>query len=203
MHKRGGCPHRGCSSGFVHRSSIALWYSSASCRTVEGMTPEQRASRRAADADAAAGRLTLADAVGLALRDHRRRLGSSQRAYAAMRAWSVSRIARLETTAGRFALDDVIEALDGTGFGIALVRRGPDGSPATEVVDPASWPETELVARVRNGSRRFPAHHETRAVINPPNWWWHREFFHGHAPEPRWYAPRPTDESRAQPDDVA
>lgn len=127
----------------------------------------------------------------------------SQRAYAAMRAWSVSRIARLETTAGRFALDDVIEALDGTGFGIALVRWCPDGSSAPEIVGPASWPETELVARVRDGSRRFPAHHETRAVINPPSWWWHREFFRGQGPEPEWYAPRPAEAARAQPDDVA
>lgn len=165
------------------------------------MTPEQRAARRAADVDAATQRLTVADSVGLALRDHRRRLGLSQRAYAAMRLWSLSRIARLETSAGRFTLDDVVEALAGTGFGIALVRHGDDDSRAAEVVEPASWPETELVARVRDGSRRFPAHHETRAVINPPNWWWHREFFHGKGPEPEWYAPRPVDAPATVPDD--
>ncbi|MFW5468594.1 helix-turn-helix domain-containing protein [Knoellia sp. CPCC 206435] len=157
------------------------------------MTPEQHAAQRAADIDRATGSLTVADSVGLALRDHRRRLGLSQRAYAAMRGWSASYIARLETGSGRYALDDLVEALEGTGFYLALVQRGEGASAAAEIVEPASWPETELVARVRDGSRRFPAHHETRAVTNPPNWWWHREFFHGVGPEPRWYAPRPTE----------
>ena len=168
------------------------------------MTPEQQAARRAADIDRAADSLTIADSVGLALRDHRRRLRLSQRAYAAMRGWSASHIARLETGAGRYALDDLVQALEGTGFGLALVRQGEGDSSAAEIVTPASWPETELVARVRDGSRRFPAHHETRAVTNPPNWWWHREFFHGVGPEPRWYAPRPTGAPWARPgNDVA
>lgn len=173
-------------------------------RTVDGMTPEQRAARRAANLDEATARLTVADTVGLALRDHRRRLGLSQRGYAAMRGWSASRVARLETGAGRFALGDVLEALDGTGFDLALVRRRGGDTSAPEVVDPGSWSETELVARVRDGSRRFPAHHETHAVVNPPSWWWHREFFRGLGPEPEWYAPRPAQVPWALPrDDIA
>lgn len=156
------------------------------------MTPEQRAARRATDLLAAVETLTLAGSVGLALRDHRRRLGLSQRAYAAVRAWSASRVARLESDAGRFSLDDVVDALEGTGFGIALVALPPDGSSPAHVVDAGTWRESELIARVRDGSRRFPAHHEVEAVDNPPSWWWHREFFvHGFANEPEWYARRP------------
>lgn len=165
------------------------------------MTPEQQAARRAADIDRATRRLTIADSVGLALRNHRRRLRLSQRAYAAMRGWSASHIARLEAGSGRFALEDIVQSLEGTGFGLALVWLGDGDSSAAEVVDPGSWPETELVARVRDGSRRFPAHHDTRAVMNPPQWWWHREFFHGVGPEPQWYAPRPIPESPARPGD--
>ncbi|WP_147064682.1 helix-turn-helix domain-containing protein [Knoellia locipacati] len=169
------------------------------------MTPEQRAAKRAADLDEATARLTVAGTVGLALRDHRRRLGLSQRAYAAMRGWPASRIARLETGAARFALGDVVEALDGTGFGLALVRHRDGDAGAAEVVGSGSWSETELVARVRDGSRRFPARHETHAVVDPPNWWWHREFFRGLVPEPQWYAPRPAQAPWALPrdDDVA
>jgi hypothetical protein len=167
------------------------------------MTPEQRLASRAADIDDAVARLTVADTVGLALRDHRRRLGLSQRAYAAMRGWSASHVARLETGAGRFALGDVVEALDGTGFSLALVRRREGEAGAGEVVDPGSWSETELVARVRHGSRRFPAHHDTHAVVNPPSWWWHREFFRGLGPEPQWYAPRPGQPPWALPPDDA
>lgn len=168
------------------------------------MTPEQRAASRAADIDDAVARLTVGDTVGLALRDHRRRLGLSQRAYSAMRGWSASRVARLETSAERFTLDDVVEALDGTGFSLDLVRRRGDDPTVAEVVQPDSWSETELVARVRDDSRRFPAHHETHAAVNPPNWWWHREFFRGLGPEPQWYAPRPGQAPWALPrDDVA
>ena len=158
------------------------------------MTPERREAKRQADLGAAVRRLTVADAVGLALRDHRRRLGLSQRAYAAVRGRPPVAIARLESSAGSLRLDDVVEALDGTGFALALVKGadGDVGNVAATVVEPGSWPLTELLARVRDGSRRFPAHHETEAVINPPRWWWHREFFVGKGPEPQWYALRPS-----------
>lgn len=165
------------------------------------MTPEQQQSQRAADIAATVGRLTLADMVGLALRDHRRRLGLSQRAYAAVRERLPSAIARLETSAGRFQLDDVLDALNGTGFALALVRCADDADDAIDAIDeqrgtavpvvPGSWPTTELIARTRDGSPHFPAHHETHAVINPPNWWWRREFSFGKGPEPQWDAQRP------------
>ncbi|WP_156971295.1 hypothetical protein [Knoellia sinensis] len=172
------------------------------------MTPEQRAEQDLADHAAAARELTVAGAVGLALRDHRRRLGLSQRAYAAVRHRAPSLIARLETAAGRFRLDDVVEALAGTGFALAVVRLAEtEGAVSSAtIVDPMDWPLTELIARVRDGSRRFPAHHETRSVINPPAWWWHREFFVGKGPEPRWYAPRtasPQSTSGPSPDQDA
>ncbi|CAN7173776.1 helix-turn-helix domain-containing protein [Knoellia sp. LjRoot47] len=166
------------------------------------MTTEEKAAQRAAQREKAARDLTVAGSVGLALRDHRRRLGLSQRAYAAVRGWSASHVARLETGAGRFSLDDVVDALVGTGFSIALVRPGQADAPA-EVVDPGSWPEVELVARIRDGSRRFPAHHETEAAISPPTWWWHREFFHGLGPAPQWYAPRPSRAPWVRSDDDA
>ncbi|WP_353952837.1 hypothetical protein V6K52_05195 [Knoellia sp. S7-12] len=150
------------------------------------MTPQQREAKRQADLDDAVRRLTVADAVGLALRDHRRRLRLSQRAYAAWRGRPPSSIARLEPAAGSLRLDDVVEVLEGTGYTVALVARADgdeEGAMAT-VVDPGSWPVTELLARVRDGSRRFPAHHETESVINPPRWWWHREFFVGKGQSP-------------------
>ncbi|MEO7267715.1 MAG: hypothetical protein ABIW49_00710 [Knoellia sp.] len=168
------------------------------------MTPERRAAIRQAELDDAVRRLTVADAVGLALRAHRRRLGLSQRAYAAVRGRPPVAIARLESAAGSLRLDDVVEALAGTGFALALVTCADSdaGNVAATVVEPGSWPLTELLARVRDGSRRFPAHHDTRAVVNPPRWWWHREFFVGKGPEPQWYAPRP-GQSPEHEDDAA
>ena len=166
------------------------------------MTPERRAAQRKADLDDAVRTLTVADAVGLALRDHRRRLGLSQRAYAAVRGRPPVAIARLESAAGSLRLDDVVDALEGTGFAMALVTcADSDAGVAAAVVPPASWPVTELLARVRDGSRRFPAHHETKAVVNPPRWWWHREFFVGKGPEPQWYAPRPAPGRGQSPDE--
>lgn len=169
------------------------------------MTPERRAAIRQAELDDAVRGLTVADAVGLALRAHRRRLGLSQRAYAAVRGRPPVAIARLESSAGSLRLDDVVEALDGTGFTLALVTCADcDAGVAATVVEPGSWPLTELLARVRDGSRRFPAHHDTEAVVNPPRWWWHREFFVGKGPEPQWYAPRPTPgRGRSPEEDVA
>ena len=118
------------------------------------MTPEQRKAQRAPELDARRTP-TVADAVGLALRDHRRRLRLSQRAYAAVRGRPHRTIARLESSAGGFCLDDVTEALRGTGFALALVRPGDvlDHAAAATVVTASSWPVTELLARVRAGSR--------------------------------------------------
>ncbi|PRY57525.1 hypothetical protein BCF74_11537 [Knoellia remsis] len=168
------------------------------------MNPDQLNDKITAELEQAASRLTVADAVGLALRDHRRRLGLSQRAYAAMRHLGASTVARLETMAGVFRLDTVVGALDGTGYSLAVVRLGEgESGELAAVVQPTDWSTTELLARVRGDSRRFPAHHETMPVTFPPRWWWHREFFTNAGPEPRWYAPRPprTSLPTAQPDE--
>jgi hypothetical protein len=153
--------------------------------------------------------LDVADEVGLALRAHRRRLGLSQRGYASLRGLSRAMVARLEAGAGRMSLDTVVEAWEGTGFCLQLALAddddpAPDSEAAAVVteevvhrlsgamrrpVPPESWEPTDLVARVRGGSRRFPAHRTVEPVTNPPMWWWMHEFFAGPSEEPKWYAP--------------
>ena len=154
--------------------------------------------------------LTVSDEVGLALRDHRRRLGMSQRTYAGTRGLSRAMLARLEAGAGRLSLDTVVKALEGTGFVLqvgfspdhpspppvddacALAVPGSDAAvplPRPSAVPAEAWAPTDLVARVRGNTRRFPAHRTVEAVINPPLWWWMHEFFRGPSEEPKWYAP--------------
>jgi transcriptional regulator with XRE-family HTH domain len=155
----------------------------------------------------ARARLTVADEVGLALRDHRRALGLSQRAYAASRGLSRAMLARLEAGAGRMSLDTVVSALAGTGFELRVTfdeppprtpgaaeeapsTTPPVGAPSAQVViPPETWLPTDLVARVRGGSRRFPAHRVVEPVSEPPLWWWIHEFFSGPTEKPQWYAP--------------
>lgn len=109
-------------------------------------------------------------------------------------------------------LEAVEDALEGTGFILAVTRstpgRPPEGDegehragvPARLSVVSASirrsalhgeWDPTDLVARVRGGGRRFPAHRPVQAVDSPPLWWWMHEFFEGPSEEPRWYSPVP------------
>ena len=64
-------------------------------------------------------------------------------------------------------------------------------------VHPAFWPRAELVARVRGGRRRFPAHHVTEQVTYPPNWWWYSESTQAGAVPPHWYAPRYSQRRRS------
>lgn len=158
----------------------------------------------------ARARLTVSDEVGLALRAHRRALGLSQRSYAASRGLSRAMLARLEAGAGRMSLETVVDALQGTGFvlrvGFDPLPPQPSGAAAegavgqvgeadelpfapVDTVPPEAWQPTDLVARVRGGSRRFPAHRKVHAVVNPPTWWWMHEFFNGPTEEPQWYAP--------------
>lgn len=155
----------------------------------------------------ARARLTVADEVGLALRDHRRALGLSQRAYAASRGLSRAMLARLEAGAGRMSLDTVVSALAGTGFELRVTFDAPpprtpgaaEAVPSTTAsesassadvgVPPEAWLPTDLVARVRGGSRRFPAHRVVEPVSDPPLWWWIHEFFSGPTEKPQWYAP--------------
>lgn len=161
----------------------------------------------------ARARLGLAEEVGLALRADRRRLRLSQRAYADSRGMSRAMIARLEAGAGRLSLDTITSALLGTGFRLSLTfddqppttpgadltavpdRRSSQDDvgwpPTTAAIAPDAWQPTDLVARVRGGSRRFPAHRRVYAVTSPPLWWWIQEFFDGPTEEPQWYAPVP------------
>ncbi|GAA4407245.1 hypothetical protein GCM10023168_23080 [Fodinibacter luteus] len=195
--------------------------------------------------------LRLADEVGLAVRADRRRLGMSQRAYAAHRGLTLSAVIRLESAAGGMKLADVVAALDGTAFVLCLCHRPPSDEPAPAAavpvlpdpavrqppattaletgslararptaapppgptdpatqpppapplqpppdppaprpVSPAFWPRSELIARVRGGGRRFPAHHDTEQVSSAPPWWWYAESSRAGTVPPDWYAPR-------------
>jgi transcriptional regulator with XRE-family HTH domain len=126
--------------------------------------------------------ITVGEGVALALRRHRRSLKLSQRGYAARRGWSKSHQARLESATPALKLADVLAALEGTGYHLALHHDRDDRE-----VDPVEWAPTELVARFRDG-RRFPAavnperawtapswfytrHPEAKT---PPDWTWHR-----------------------------
>ena len=65
------------------------------------------------------------------------------------------------------------------------------GPPEGVRIPPQAWLATDLVARVRGGSRRFPAHRVVIPVTDPPMWWWIHEFFSGPTEKPQWYAPEP------------
>jgi len=68
----------------------------------------------------------------------------------------------------------------------------PESGSAEDVrIPPQAWLATDLVARVRGGSRRFPAHRVVIPVSDPPMWWWIHEFFSGPTEKPQWYAPEP------------
>lgn len=157
-------------------------------------------------------RLRLPDEVGLALRAHRFDVRMSQRRYAEARGMSRSLLARLEAGDASMSLATVVDALEGTGFALFLGREEepsspppaaadalvpptrPPGAPAVpstrERVPPDAWRETELLARVRGGGRRFPAHRRTLYVKgSPPLWWWMHEFFVDPSDPPLWYAP--------------
>ena len=94
-----------------------------------------------------ANHLGVAEQVGLALRGHRRELGQSQRAYAAARGMSRSQLARMEHDASGMKLGDVADALEGTGYCLAVVPV--DATPDMD------WDPTDLEARTRDG-HRFP-----------------------------------------------
>lgn len=85
-------------------------------------------------------------------------------------------------------------SLEGT-QGQEAHRRAPEESPAPQPVHPAFWPRAELIARVRGGSRRFPAHHVTEQVDTGPPWWWYAESSRAGAVSPHWYAPQYTRRS--------
>lgn len=135
--------------------------------------------------------------IGLVFRRHRGAMGMSQRAYAQWRGWSKGRQGRLEGSAGDQRLDEVVCALMGTGYRLALVHDGDQASPRTagllgarstgtpgmglscvegiaaRVVAPSDWDHSEFVAKDEAG-RKFPAHKEVRRTTEPPLWWMFR-----------------------------
>lgn len=166
--------------------------------------------RFAAELAARRDALTVQQEVGLALREDRRRRGLSQRAYAKVRGLSHAMLARLEMGDDRTSLATVVSALSGTGFTLVVARDPAPGGPdepapsmpvaagtattrsldsVTARVDPTEWEATDLLATVRGGWRRFPAHRRVYFGLNPPTWWYMHEFFEGRGPAPEWYAP--------------
>lgn len=134
--------------------------------------------------------LTLIDHIGLALRAHRSQLGLSQRAYARLRHRSKSAIAKLETQCDQVALSEVMDALTGTGYALQLAKTSDEGPERIALpVAPEHWDRVELLARVRGGGRRFPAHRPTQQVTVPPKWWWDRESTDARSVSPHWYCP--------------
>ena len=73
----------------------------------------------------------------------------------------------------------------------------PDPPEPPTPVHPTFWPRAELVARVRGGRRRFPAHHVTDQVSYPPNWWWYSESSRAGTVPPDWHAPRYSQQRRS------
>lgn len=135
--------------------------------------------------------------VGLVFRRHRGAVGMSQRAYALWRGWSKGRQGRLEGSAGDQRLDEVVCALRGTGYRLALIHDGDEvtaqgvgvlrgtanpagpgehadlgdlGAIAASVAAPSDWDSAEFVAKDEAG-RKFPAHREVRRTTGPPLWW--------------------------------
>lgn len=113
-----------------------------------------------------ANHLGVAEQVGLALRGHRRELGQSQRAYAAARGMSRSQLARMEHDASGMKLGDVADALEGTGYCLAVVPV--DATPDMD------WDPTDLEARTRDG-HRFPANRLVKRSTYGPYWWVYHE----------------------------
>ncbi|MGB3763967.1 MAG: hypothetical protein WA966_12165 [Ornithinimicrobium sp.] len=112
--------------------------------------------------------------LGLAFREHRREKGMSQRSYADVRGWSKGRQWRLESTAGELRLQVLLEALDGTGFTLGLIRTKTTDlslAPGQLSGEWTLWLDSEFVAR-DEADRRFPPHRRVRRTIRPPWWWW-------------------------------
>lgn len=125
--------------------------------------------------------LSLAEQVGLAVREWRRKEGLSQRDLAAELGWSQSMISRLESRAGSVPLDTVRKAVTGAGFELVVAHEG-------RPVAAWAWERTDLVARDRSG-RRFPAQRRVYPAPGGPFWWWEQEFIRLSrplGPQPLW-----------------
>ncbi len=84
-------------------------------------------------------------------------------------------------------LDLLVDALEGTGFALAVVcdRRREFRTTSERLTgQSALWLDSELIARDDAG-RRFPAHVMVRRTINPP-WWWQRLYSTSRCVGPEW-----------------
>lgn len=130
----------------------------------------------------------LHEALVLALREARRRLGLSQRARAEALGWSKGQQARLEVDPGRCKLSDVERALQGSGWTLVLVQDEPAARPLLYAVL-RGQPVSELLARDRAG-RRFPATARVQRAVTTPRWWVWRHSTYPAVPWPEWTADR-------------
>jgi transcriptional regulator with XRE-family HTH domain len=140
-----------------------------------------------AERSAAAEGYDVRAAITMAVRADRRRLGLDQRGYAALKGWSKSQLARLESDPGSIRLVQVLQVLDGTGFGLGVHATvdGPDpddGGPAAAGVavegpplEAEDWPVAELLARTGAGAR-FPANKAVRRVGYGGPAWFRRHY---------------------------
>ena len=127
--------------------------------------------------------LTLEQSIAMALRSHRGTLGEGQRDHAARRGWSAAHQARLERDPGNRKLGQIVQALDGTGFRLALL-----GAQTGIESSPESWPTSELLARDAAG-RRLPAHGVAHRVWEAPSWYLVRHGFWAPSPDWSWHRP--------------
>lgn len=135
--------------------------------------------------------LTVAQSIGLAMRATRNAAGASQRAYAEMRGWSKTHQHRLEAAAANLQLGRILEALEGTGFELALLATDAEGAaPSTgRRLKPEDWEDSELIA-VDAARRRFPANREVRRTSTGPTWWWWQHSTDARARTPDWTTER-------------
>lgn len=110
--------------------------------------------------------IAVTQQVGLALRAHRRKVGRSQREYAAERGIGRAQLAKMEMDASGVTLGAVMRVLEGTGYRLAVVP--------VDAVPSIDWDHTDLEARTRKG-RRFPANRLVRRSPHGPEWWWYHE----------------------------
>lgn len=127
----------------------------------------------------------MLDAIAMAIRDHRRSLGLSQRDYADAHGLSKTWVGRLESDPGSLRLVDVVASLEAGQYrlGVYLRPTTPGGAAAASVPAATSeagapadalgaqaWPLTELLARTGRDAR-FPAHRVVRRVgYGGPEW---------------------------------
>ncbi len=118
-------------------------------------------------------RYTVLDGVVLAVRRIRCARGLSQRLFARRLGWSKSKLARLEADPAAARFGDVIHALDGSGFELAVIRETDE---ERRVMVASDWRIDELIGTDRAGRRFAAAAEVTRVGRNDwgGSYWWCR-----------------------------